>query len=643
MNQSMKLFQPISLGKTAFRNRIIMSSMLTHFASINGEVTDRLVAYHATRARGGVGLIFPEAFAVADSGLSYFPGVSIAHDRHVPGLRKLTTAVHAEGACIGAQLGHAGRFAQPEVSRMPRPLVSFVPGWCPVEDSCVLNGEEIERLAESFVSAAVRASEAGFDMVEVHGAHGYLIGEFLSPFFNRRTDEWGGNLENRTRFLRNVISGIRKALGSDFPVSVRLSSDEYIEGGLDLAQTVDIARAAVEAGANLIHVSAGIIETNRFTGPPLALPMGWNAKSAGTIRAALAGTGALVSVAGRIHTGEIAEDILQNGLADFISMGRALIADPELPNKIAAGKQSSVLPCLSCNEGCIGSVAKREPLTCAVNPRVGLELLPFRRNGGKKSVVVVGGGVAGMEVALTAARLGHDVTLYEKNSSLGGLLNVASLPPHKSLFLRLIDYYSYALVETNVRLVLGCAPTARELKNMTPDALVVGTGSMPLVPDFLKQSPAIPAAEVLKGTRTGQKVLVLGGGLVGAETAEFLAEQGKDVTILELGDAVAADMQGRARAFLVEKLKEKGTVFMTGTEILSIDADGTVTVKDRYGSVYPLPRFDTLVAALGYRADTSLSAELFAMGVPFLPVGDCIRAGKIMTAVHQAFQIACSL
>lgn len=643
MNQSMKLFQPISIGKTSFRNRIIMSSMLTHFASINGEVTDRLVAYHTARARGGAGLIFPEAFAVADSGLSYFPGVSIAHDCYVTGLRKLTTAVHAEGARIGAQLGHAGRFAQPEVSRTARPLVSFIPGWCPVEDSRVLSSEEIERLSEDFVRASVRAAESGFDIVEVHAAHGYLIGEFLSPFFNRRTDEWGGSPENRMRFLCRVISGIRDALGSDFPISVRLSSDEYIDGGLHLDQTVDIARAAVKAGANLIHVSAGIIETNRFTGPPPALPMGWNAESAGTIRRALEGTGALVSVAGRIHDGPTAERILQEGLSDFVSMGRALIADPELPNKIAAGREHAVLPCLSCNEGCIGSVSRKEALTCAVNPRAGQELLPFRRHGEKKKVVIVGGGVAGMEAALTAARLGHDVTLYERNNSLGGLLNVAALPPHKSIFLRLLDYYSFALVEQNVTLILGCMPSARELKDMAPDALLVATGSVPLLPSFLKDRPVLSAADVLKGAETGQSVLILGGGLVGAETAEFLAVQGKKVTILELKDSVAADMQSRARAFLMEELQARGAIFMTGTEIRSITNDGVVTVKDKYGTIRDLPRHDTIIAALGYRADTSLCAELSAMGVPFTPVGDCVHAGKIMTAIHQSFWTVCSL
>ena len=643
MSHFTKLFSPVNIRGLVLKNRIVMPSMLTHMASVNGEVTDRLVAYYAERARGGVGLIFPEATAVDDTGLSYFRGLSIAHDRYIPGLRKLTRAVHAHGGHIGVQLGHGGRYAQPEFSRHARPLVSFIPGWSPLEDARVLDGEEIERLVGCFADAAQRAAEAGFDVVEIHGAHGYLIGSFLSPFTNRRTDEWGGSFENRMRFPRLVIEGIRQKLGADFPLSFRLSADECIKGGIDVTLAAQIAASVVSLGVNLVHVSAGMIETNRFTGPPPALPMGWNADNAAIVKKALAGTDALVTVAGRIHDGAVAESILREEKADLVSIGRALIADPELPAKLEAGLDKKIVPCLSCNEGCIGSIAQQKPLSCAVNPCVGFEQLPFTRAKSTKNVVVIGAGVAGMETALVAARLGHSVTLFERTNRLGGLLNVAALPPHKEIFLRLIDYMSHELVENDVRLVLGTSPSIDELKKMHPDALIVATGSLPVRPSILGSAPVVPAADILSGQKTGQKVLILGGGLVGAETAEFLAVQGKEVSILELREDIATDMQARARAFLLEALAERHVTVMTGLEIRAVSSGGEVLVRNRYGKEYALPRYDTLVTALGYRSDDSLCARLTEENIPFTAVGDCVRAGKVMAAIHQAHQVASSL
>ena len=442
------------------------------------------------------------------------------------------------------------------------------------------------------------------------------------------------------RFPKMIIEGIRGRLGADFPISFRLSSDEFIEGGIRLPLAVEIAREVVKSGVDLVHVSAGMIETNRFTGPPPALPMGWNAAAAEAIRSALSGSGALVTVAGRIHDGETAEEMLRAGKTDFVSMGRALIADPALPKKLAAGRERTVKPCLSCNEGCIGNIAQRKPLSCAVNPAVGLEQMPCRPVGRPKNVVVVGAGVAGMEAALTAARKGHEVTLFERSNRPGGLVNVAALPPHKDILSRLVEYYSHELVENGVRLVFGSSPSAAELKALQPDALFVATGSQPLVPGFLRSAPAISAAEVLSGAPVGRRVLVLGGGLVGAETAEFLAAQGKDVAVLELREHIAADMQSRARAFLMEALAARHVDIMSGLEIVAVSGEGRVTVKDRYGNQYRLEPYDTLVMALGYRSDAALSADLAREGVPFVPIGDCVQAGRIMDAVHQAFNAA---
>ena len=255
-------------------------------------------------------------------------------------------------------------------------------------------------------------------------------------------------------------------------------------------------------------------------------------------------------------------------------------------------------------------------------------------------VVIVGAGVAGMEAALTAAKIGHSVTLLEKDNRLGGLVNIAAVPPHKDIFLRLIDHMSHELVENGVKLVLGNAVSAADLKAMAPDVIMVATGSRPVIPGFLKNAPFVTAADVLSGSPTGQKTLILGGGLVGAETAEFLAEQGKDVAVLEMRDEIAPDMQGRARAFLMEELAARHVTLMTGLEVRNVDADGVVTVKDRYGNEYQLPRCDTLIAAVGYRSEQSLCAELTREGMSFVAIGDCVKADKIMAAVHQGYHAA---
>lgn len=635
-----KLFESASINGLTLRNRIIMPPMLTHFASINGEVTDRLIAYLANRAEGGVGLLIPEAMAVAASGLAYFPGLSIAHDRYIKGLKKLAGAVHARGGRIGAQLGHAGRFAQPAVSRMPRQLVSFISGWCSPEESHVLEDDEIEELAQNYADAAVRAASAGFDLVEIHGAHGYLIGQFLSPFFNRRTDRWGGSLENRMAFPLLVLQKIRKELGGSFPISFRISSDEFIENGLKLPESIEIARTFAKAGADLIHVSAGIIETNRFTGPPPCLPKGWNSESAAAIREAVLPYGAKVSVAGRIHDLASAEQILEFGQADFVSIGRALIADPFLPNKLVSGREDMVTPCLSCNEGCIGSIARKESLKCAVNPLVGQEMLAKNKTSREKKVFVVGGGISGLAAALEAKRSGHDVTLFEKTSRLGGLLNVAALPPHKELFFQLTENMLNLLKEAGVKICLNHEVTARELLEARPDEVLVATGSKPVIPGFIKNSSFLTAQDVLEGKPVGQNVLIIGGGMVGAETAEFLAAQGKEITILEMRDSIAPDMQVRARIFLLETLKKAGVKFLLETQILGVAPDGTVKAKDKWDNEFELGGYDAIVIAVGYKPEKGLCAELAKNGIKFTPLGDCVHAGKVMTAIQQAWQIA---
>ena len=642
---TISVISPLTIRRTTFRNRIIMPSMVTNFAGRNGEVSEKLIRYHEARALGGVGLNMLEATSVHDSGRSYFPGVSIASDAFIRGLSRLTRAIHEAGGRAGVQLNHAGRLVRPDASGMTIPLVSFVPGLTPYDNSRVLETEEIYDLMDAYVRGAARAREAGFDVVEIHGAHGYLIAQFMSPLFNRRTDEFGGSYEGRMRFALEIIRRVRETVGEDMVLSFRLSAEEYLPGGIDLPLSCRIAEDAAAAGIDLIHVSAGLAESNEFTGPPPCLPEGWNAENAGRIRAALKGR-ALVSVAGRILNRECADRILSSGQADMVSMGRALIADPYLPRKLAEGRDDDILPCVGCNEGCNGSLGKRAPITCAVNPRTGKEGLPEVPASAIKKVIVAGAGPAGMEAALCAAGRGHSVTLYEKNERPGGLLFAAALPPHKDVLEKLRAWYERALKEAGVRLITGHAVTVQELREAQADALIIATGSTAARPAFaaeaLTSAAAVTAEEALRTPPEGKNVLILGGGLVGCETAEKLALLGKNVTVLELRAELAPDMHARARKFLLKSLREHGVRFLLNTQVISIQ-NGIVSVRDSYGNERTLPPLDSIILALGYRPENSLCRELAAAGLPFIPLGDCVRPGKIMDAVHAAHSAACAL
>ena len=508
-----------------------------------------------------------------------------------------------------------------------------------------MDEDDIERVIGSFCSAAERAAEAGFDVVEIHGAHGYLLSQFMSPLFNRREDAYGGSFEKRMRVPVEVIRGIRKRLGPDFPLFFRCSVEEYLPGGITLELARDIGRTVADNGIDLFNVSVGLGETNRFTGPPPCLPKGWNADRAAAIKEAL-GDRALVGVAGRIIDRESADAVLNSGKADLVVMGRALIADPDLPNKLAANHDDAVIPCVGCNEGCVARLRERKAVACAVNPRTGCEgMYPRTHAAVSKHVAIVGGGPAGMQAALIAAERGHRVTLFEKRTRLGGLANIAALPPHKDLYAVLVNRLSERLIASGVKVFLGTAPSVAELAELKPDTLIVATGSAPVIPHFCEGiANAVTAEDILTGkAKAGQRVLVVGGGMVGSETAEYLALKGGDVTILELRPDLAADMQARARSFLLESLREHKVKALTSTELVSVGPDGHVTVKDAYGSQRELPPFDTLVLALGYRPSNTLCAELSLAGVPFTAIGDCRRVGKVLDAMHEAYTTAYNL
>ncbi|MFQ8889143.1 MAG: FAD-dependent oxidoreductase [Bilophila wadsworthia] len=548
---------PIRINTLLIKNRIVFPAMCTKYAAPDGGVTERMLRYYEERAKGGAGLVTIEATSVDPTGNSFSRGLSIADDARLPGLTDLARRVKRHGARISIQLQHGGRAALPQFSGHAVPLVSAIPGVTPYDNSVILSEEEIARLVECWGKAAIRAREAGFDAVEIHGAHGYLISQFLSPYTNRRTDGYGGSLENRMRFALEVCRKVRESVGPDFPVTYRMSAVEeasrrHHAGGF---------RRSRQAAGSRRHrrciVSVGLRETNFMVSPPACVEKGWNAPLSRAVRDGIEAAVPVI-VAGRVADEQTAQAIIDRGDADMVAMGRALIADPFLPAKVAAGEAGDIIRCVGCNEGCVAGSARGTGIGCALNPLSGAEgkynLDPVAS---PKKVAVIGGGPAGMQAALAARFRGHTVDLYEKSDRLGGLLNVACKPPYKEDLGHVTGWFERQLKRAGVGLHLGGTLTPEAVRDLGADAVIVATGSAPVFPGFCRKARnAVVAQSILSGeAKAGGKALVIGGGLIGCETAEFLAAQGSDVTILELQPELAKDMESRTRRYLMQRLR----------------------------------------------------------------------------------------
>ncbi len=640
------LLSPITINKLVIRNRAVMPSMLTNFATRSGEVTDRLIHYYAERARGGVGLVNVEGTAVEPHGTAFIRGISAADDSKIKGLSKLAKAIKAHGARASLQLIHGGRCVNPAISGFATPMVSYVPRFCNYAESVVLDVEDIEYIIEAHAQVARRVREAGFDMLEIHGAHGYLLSQFVSPLTNQRQDDYGGSLENRLRMSVAVVRAIRKAVGDDFPIGYRHNMDDGLAGGMTLEETLKLVNPLIDAGVDVLHMSAGIGETKHLISPPSCTPEAWLADSASQVRKAVNGRVPVITVGRYVHPA-IADQVIREGKADMVAFGRALIAEPDLINKYAEHRLESARVCLGCNEGCTGRTGKLLDITCAINPRAGYEgKYPLGVRAAKSlNVAVVGAGPAGMQAALTAAQRGHRVTLFERGEDIGGLLHPASRPPFKDSLMDLVRYFRHELEALKVDIRCGVTVTGQLLQAKNFDMTLLATGSRPIVPRFARELPNMVTAEqiLLEAVTPGQRVLIIGGGMIGCELADFLGARGHQSTILELRPEVAQDMEWRARHTLMPRLEKYGVTLLTSTEVLETTNTGRIRVRDAYGVEDWLEPFDTTAICVGYRSENLLARELTHLNVPYKAIGDCIAPGKILDAMHQGLDAAYAL
>ena len=628
------LFSEAKIGSLVLKNRVLLPAMGSLYPDKGGLVSDKLIAYHVARAKGGCGMNIVEIAAVHAT--SKAPrNLSIYDDSFIPGLSRLAFAIKKAGGRAAIQIWHAGR--QTYSRWTDRPLIAPSPIPCPMCKGMPveMTKEVIEEMIEAYGDGALRAKKAGFEAVEIHGAHGYLIAQFMSPYSNHRTDEYGGSLTNRARFALAVIGNIRKKTGKDFPVLYRLSAEEHVPGGLTVEDAKLVAKMVEKAGVDAVHVSAGVYGSLQRIIPPLDLPVGLNVENAAAVKSAV---NIPVVAALRINDPEMADRLIADGKADFVAVGRGQLADPEFCNKAKAGDIDDIIKCIGCNQGCADRLfAERKPISCLRNPLTGRELdyavTPAVQ---KKKVLVVGAGPAGLEAAMVLKKRGHDVMVIEKNIRVGGQFYLAGAVPWKKEMAAAALQMGRMAERRGVQIRLNTPLTDDILSEIQPDEIIVATGSSPFVPPIAgsDQDHVVKGHDVLAGVKgTGRSVAVIGGGLIGMEVAELLSNQGKEVAIIEMLDEVGGGLGTTRKIFALKFIEESGVKVFVRAKCLEIRRNSIVLEQD--GQIREVGDFDSVVMAAGVKPDHTVESFLQGKGYPFRVIGDAREARKALDAIWE--------
>jgi len=633
-------FTELGIGPVRLPNRLALAPVKTALGTADGRATADHVTYYRRRAVGGAGLIIVEPMAVDPAGREHPKQLGIHDDDLVPALRAVVDAIHCSGSIAFAHLNHAGRAANPKATgRLPEAPSSVA---CPSTGATPepMSVGRIQQVVGAYTSAARRAVEAGFDGVELQLGLGYLPAQFLSPRTNLRDDSYGGDGGRRRRFVHELVAAVRDALGDSRALVVRLSADERVDGGLGLDDGLELARRARDWGADGLHVVTG----SACDSPPwyyqhMALPAGVNESLTATIRREVS---LPVLVAGRLGDPARIREILADGMADAVALGRPLVADPDLPRKMASGRDAEIMSCGACLQGCLAEVRSGRPIGCIVNPDVlGDETALPAPQTVRERVVVVGGGPAGLQAALTASRHGARVTLLERRPSLGGLFNLAPLTPGKRAMERPLRSLVGAVERAPIDVRTGCEATVGVIREMAPDRVVVATGSEPVVPEIAGLHDPLTAEDVLTGRReAGPNVLVLGGGLVGIEATEMLAGRGHRVVVVEMLDDIARDMEAVTRTMTLGRLAALPVTVHTSTRLVRLDGRRAVLAKDGVAGELVEEPVDSVLVAVGHRSLHELPEELEHAGIPMTVAGDAVRPGQILDATRSGFGAA---
>lgn len=649
------IFEPLTIRRMTMKNRIMMTPMGTNYGEQSGEMSFLHINYYEQRAKGGTGLIMVENASVdSPEGSNGTTQLRIDHDNYLPRLFKLTETIHKHGTCIGIQINHAGASAQSARTNMQPVSASNIPSKAGGETPRPLTREEILRIVKKYGEAAKRAQAAGFDCVEIHAGHSYLLSQLLSPTTNKRTDEFGGSAENRARFAKMVVEEVRAQVGPFFPIFVRISADEKIEGGNTLNDTLEYLQYFQEE-VDVFDVSCALNGSLQYQIDANYLPDGWRSYMAKAVKEKY---GKLCVTTGNIRNPKVADEILKKGDADIIGMGRGLIADPEWVNKVDFGDICDIRKCISCNIGCAGNrIGINRPIRCTVNPSVTTGDEYKKRKVNKTcNVVVVGGGTAGLEAACTAAEIGCTTFLIEKKPYLGGLAAEISKIPDKK---RLADFPNYLIHRTgklkNLFVFPGTEAAPEFVKNLKPNIIVNATGSGPLLPPIAglhenlgkEGSKVYSILDMIENINnypedmTGKKVAVIGGGAVGLDVVEFFAPRGAEVSIVEMLPAIGNGIDPVSKVGTFAMMEKYGVRQMTKTALKEVRPDSFYVETPEGPEELP---FDYGFVCLGMKSSTPVLSEIQAVfedsnEVEIVNIGDSVRARRIIEGTDEGRNI----